>query len=220
MDTVIYFILTIIYALLLIYGIISAARNPWAICSIFLLIVTAALFYDNGILAIGRYIGESELLELLNAARFWLHALFTPLLIPFTWQTLRDADVSWVTKPLVKYGVFIVTGAIIVIEVIPLFRLSLKPIWQQGVLSYTRVGGSGGGLMILGVTVAILIASIILWRKTGWKWLFIGLVLMGVVGGLTIPFDSKAIGNVSELVLILALFATQKRRGGSHVYKT
>ncbi|MCD8501881.1 MAG: hypothetical protein LRY71_09660 [Bacillaceae bacterium] len=33
--------------------------------------------------------------------------------------------------------------------------------------------------------------------------------MMGVVGLLSIPFDSKAIENISELVLILSLFTTQ-----------
>lgn len=68
--------------------------------------------------------------------------------------------------------------------------------------------------MMMAVSLSILIASIILWRRQKWIWLFAGLIGMGVVGVLSIPFESKAAGNISELVLILSLFATQLFQSG------
>lgn len=209
MDTAIYFILSIVYDLLLVIGLISARKDHWPISSLFLLLVIAALFYDNSILALGRYIGEGRLLESLNAPRYWMHAFFTPLLLPFVWQNLRNAGIAWTKTPLATLVVLLVTATIILLEAIPLLNLNLQPVLEQGVLSYRRVSDSGGPIMIIAVTLSIFLASILLWRKQGWKGLFIGLILMGVVGGLTIPFESKAIGNISELVLILSLFATQ-----------
>lgn len=218
MDTVIYFSLSVMYALLLAAGIYFAIKDRWHIFSAFLLIVIAALLYDNGILTTGRYIGEGTLLESLNFLRYWMHVFFTPLLILFAWQTLRAAGVTWALNRLGTYGVVFLTGVIIIIEALPLFGLSLEPVWQQGVLSYKRVSSSGGPLMMMAVSLSILIASIILWRRQRWIWLIAGLIGMGVVGVLSIPFESKAAGNITELVLILSLFATQlfqSRRAGS-----
>lgn len=209
MDTAIYFSLSFVYFLLLIVGIYAAIKADWSLFSIFLLIVIAALFYDNSILAVGRHIGEGKLLETLNAPRYWMHALFTPLLIPFCLQTIRSAGVPWAKKSFTAIVVIVVTALIIIMEVIPLFDLTLQPRWLHGVLSYKRVSTSGGPLMMLTVTLAIFYTSILLWRKQRGKWLFVGLVMMGAVGLLSIPFESKAIGNVSELMLILSLFATQ-----------
>ena len=64
--------------------------------------------------------------------------------------------------------------------------------------------------MMVAISLAMILTSIILWKKQGWKWLFIGLVLMGLVGGLSIPLESHAIGNIAELTLIVALYTTQK----------
>ncbi|MBU9711603.1 hypothetical protein [Evansella tamaricis] len=210
MDTTIYFFLSMVYAFLLVYGVYVATKERWSIYSSFLLVVIAALFYDNTILAVGRFIGEGELLKGLNVPRYWMHAFFTPLLIPFALQILRAAGVTWAKTRLATYVVLAVTALVIIMEVIPLFDLSLKPVWQQGVLSYKRTNASGGPFMMTAVTLSILISSLILWRKLRWIWLFMGVLMMGVVGGLSIPFESKAIGNISELVLILSLFATQQ----------
>ncbi len=209
MDTIIYFSLTVFYALLFVFGLISASKGHWSLYAFFLIIVIAALLYDNGIFALGRYIGEGELLKSLNVPRYWMHAFFTPLLIPFAWQTIKSAGVTWAKAPLPGYIVLGVTGSIILYDVIHLFNLSLQPVWQHGVLSYKRTSESGGPVMMIAVTFSILFAAIILWRKQGWKWLLVGIVLMAVVGALAIPFESKAIGNISELVLVLSLFATQ-----------
>ncbi|MFA9557691.1 hypothetical protein ACERII_10335 [Evansella sp. AB-rgal1] len=221
MDTAIYFSLSFVYGLLLAFGIYAAFKKRWALCSIFLLLVIAALMYDNSILALGRYIGQGALLESLNVPRYWMHALFTPLLIPFVWQTLRSADVTWIKTSVATCTVIFLTGTIILLEVIPLFGIELQAVWQNGVLSYTRVNKTGAPFMIIIVTLTILLTSILLWRKQGWKWLFIGLVLMGVVGLLANPFHSKAMGNVSELVLIISLLAThifqQKQRESIYI---
>ncbi|UTR12623.1 hypothetical protein MM300_10285 [Evansella sp. LMS18] len=214
MDTFIYFSLAVMYALLLTAGIYFAIKERWHLFSAFLLIVIAALLYDNSILATGRYIREGTLLESLNFLRYWMHVFFTPLLILFAWQILRAAGVSWSMNRLAVYGVVFVTGFIIITESIPLLDLSLEPVWQQGVLSYKRVSSSGGPFMMMAVSLSILIASIILWRRQKWIWLFAGLIGMGVVGVLSIPFESKAAGNISELVLILSLFATQLFQSG------
>lgn len=179
MDTTIYFSLAFIYALFLILGIKIALKQRWSVSSHLLFIVMAALLYDNLILALGRFIGQGELLESLNRPRYWMHALFTPLLIPFTWQTLRTAGIGWARSTVTAYAVFILTGAIILFEVISLFNLSLRPIWQYGVLSYTRAGGGGGAVMIVIVMFVIFLASMILLINRKYKWLLAGIDCYG-----------------------------------------
>lgn len=50
-------------------------RHGWWLHANLPLLVVAGLVYDNGLLAAGHLIGTGPLLEGLNLARFWIHAL-------------------------------------------------------------------------------------------------------------------------------------------------
>ena len=51
----------------------------------------AALVYDNLVIGAGRFIGDGPLLEGLNLARVWIHALVTSVLVARALHTLRRA---------------------------------------------------------------------------------------------------------------------------------
>ncbi|MBP1968414.1 bacteriorhodopsin [Virgibacillus natechei] len=185
-----------------------------------ILLVIMGLLYDNAILAAGRYIGEGSILQNLNYVRFWLHALFTPLLVVFAWNTLKQANIKWTNYRWLYYGVILCTVSLIMIELITeVFGLSLEAKREYGVLSYHKVEmSSGPPIMILLVTAVLLVASIFVWVKQKWIWFFIGTVLM-IVGSAAIPpIDSGAVTNLFELILITFLLLTKayqnKRKDG------
>lgn len=78
MDTVIYFLLSLAYFILLVIGVKLACKHGWFKIGNVLLIVIIALLYDNGILALRKYVGKGATLKLLNELRYWFHA-FSPL---------------------------------------------------------------------------------------------------------------------------------------------
>lgn len=219
MDTAIFFFFTLAYAVLLIWGIWSANRNRWLKKTNMLLLVILGLIYDNGLLAVGRFIGEGSMLEVLNYLRYWFHALLTPLLALFSWDALQRANVRWSGKKSVAFFAWGFTVLLMAIEFwFGVYGLELVPEWQYGVLSYTRAVPSGGPpVMVLLLSAALLFVSIIIWIKEKWPWLFIGTLLMIIGSSISFPIESEAITNAFELILITSLFATkfyQDRRYG------
>ncbi|MBO1512626.1 hypothetical protein [Metabacillus bambusae] len=213
MDTVIYLLLTIAYIVLFILGILLAKYHSWINIGNVLLIVILALFYDNGILAFGKYWGEGDLLRALNQTRYWLHALFTPLLVLFAWHTLVNANLQWAKKRIVQWLVIILTLCLIIIELVTVvWGISLEPIWKYGVLSYKNVG-NGSPFMIIGVSIMLLITSIIIWWKQKWPWYFVGTLFLGITPMIHLFLKTDALHNISEFLLMLALLATNAFQG-------
>ena len=209
MDTFIYFLLSIAFIFLFIIGIFLAKQNGWIDVSNVLLLVIVALLYDNGILALGKFIGEGDLLKALNELRYWLHAFVTPLLVLFAWHTLVNANIKWASKKIVQFPTLFLTLFFIIYELLSLVpNLSLEPTWKNGVLSYTK-NEEGIPVMIIGVSTTLLITSIFIWWKQRWPWYFVGILSMGIVPILNFLLQIDAPHNISEFLLIVALIATK-----------
>lgn len=214
MDTVIYFLLALFYFILLVIGIRLANKDGWLKVGNVLLIVVLALLYDNGVLAIGKFVGEGNLLITLNKMRFWFHAFFTPLLVLFAWNTLVKADIKWAKRTITKSLVVIFTLFLIIIEVVSVtWGISLEPSWKNGILSYKKVGGSGfPPIMIVGVSGMLFITSIIIWWKQKWPWYFLGILSMGLIPIVHFFIKTGALHNLGELTLMMALLATKSHQ--------
>lgn len=185
-------------------------RKKRAISAALLLPVIAGLVYDNAIIAAGRLIGESAALETMNAARFWLHAFFTPLLVFYAWAVLKQAGVRWAQTAWSRLAAIVLTGALVLLEwLTEVLGLSLQPRWEYGTLSYTNTDPSGGPpLMVLVVSAVLLAASIVVWRKLGWYWFFAGSLVMIAGSAVQLPVKSGAVTNFFELSLIGSLVLT------------
>lgn len=209
MDTFIYFLLSIAFIFLFIIGIFLAKQNGWIDVSNVLLLVNVPLLYDNGILVLGKFIGEGDLLKALNELRYWLHAFVTPLLVLFAWHTLVNANIKWASKKIVQFPTLFLTLFFIIYELLSLVPiLSLEPTWKNGVLSYTK-NEEGIPVMIIGVSTTLLITSIFIWWKQRWPWYFVGILSMGIVPILNFLLQIDAPHNISEFLLIVALIATK-----------
>lgn len=216
MDTVLFSCFAAAYLILFSLA-LHLFKKRRIISAALLLPVIAGLVYDNGILAAGRFIGGGAALETLNAARFWLHALFTPLLVLYAWLTLKQAGVSWAQRAWFRLAAIALTVTLVVLEFLTEVRdLSLQPRWEYGTLSYTNAEPSGGSpLMVLVVSFVLLAASIVVWRKQGWVWFFVGSLVMIVGSAVQLPVASGAVTNLFELVLIVSLLATAWFQGSS-----
>ena len=211
MDKWLYLLFALAYLVLFIFMIRSMKRNGIASLSNVLILVILPLIYDNTILGVGSWIGEGQTLEVLNTARYWMHAILTPLLIVFSLGVLRRARVNWANTSAALWITVAYAFAAFMVELFTvLLNLSLEVEVKYGVLSYASTNSpSGPPIMILMVTLALLVSSIILWKRTGWFWMFIGVALMLVGSMIDIPIESAAITNAFELILLTSLVVTK-----------
>lgn len=208
MDTLLYFLFAAVYVGLLVWGL--AKQRRWNFMSVIFL-VGLGLVYDNAIIAVGRFIGEGALLEALNLARYWAHAFLTPLLVLFAYGALRVTGVGWARKKAAKAGFFILTAGLVIIEILfETWELQLELERSYGLLRYASAEPSSGPpIMVLAVIVVLIAAGAIVWKRTGWKWMLIGSVLMALGNAVPIPVDSSAVTNAFELILLLSLVWTK-----------
>ncbi|MCM3705484.1 MULTISPECIES: hypothetical protein [Cytobacillus] len=217
MDPLLFALFTVGYFLLFIWAILIV-KNAGPVSAAFLLPVILGLIYDNGILAAGSLIGEGKTLKLLNYPRFWIHAIFTPLLVLYSWYTVKQADIDCAKTGTLKWVAYLLTAGLILLELFTeVFSLELEAKWEYGALSYSNTEAQGGPpIMVLIISALLLTASVFIWRKQGWFWFFAGSVLMIIGSAVDIPVESAAAVNAFEWILLLSLTATayfQKKRG-------
>lgn len=208
MDTILYFLFTAAYIGLVIWGL--SRQRSWNFMS-FIYLVLLGLIYDNGMIALGKFIGEGPLLENLSLLRFWSHALLTPTLVLFSYGTLREAGVEWSRKRIIGVAVILYTVALIGIELLfETVGMELALEKEYGVLRYVSADpASGPPIMVLLVSVVLIAAGAVLWKKRGWKWMLVGAVVMTIGSAVPIPVDSSAATNAFELFLLTTLVWTK-----------
>lgn len=213
MDTFLYFLYAALYAILLIWGLYGIRKQDLARWTSVIYIVILPLIYDNLLLPTGKWIGEGELLESLNFSRFCLHALLTPLLVMYSIGTLRESGIEWAKKKwLVILGILYTVGLIVLEFSIEVMGLELEVVKEYGAISYSNVEeATGPPIMVLLVTLILIVASAILWKKTKWPVFFIGAVVMTIGSAIPINIDSGAVTNAFELILIFTLIWTKRR---------
>ena len=208
MDSAIFLAYGVAYLALLVWGIKLATRRGWARAAMLPVLVVAALAYDNLILGVGKSIGQGPLLAHLNAWRFGLTVL-TPLLFVWAVDSLARADIRFFRGAWVKPITWIIAIVLIATTYLREIKgLSLKLRDEYGALSYTSAETAGVPLVPVIVSIVLLIAGVLLWKKKGWPWLFIGSALMTVASAVQIPVSSNAATNAFELILLISIVAT------------
>lgn len=209
MDSIIFLAFALAYLVLTVF--LWKGHKKLHLSSV-LFLVLFALVYDNFIIGIGRFIGEGMLLEVLNFARFWLHALFTPTLIIFSIAILQEAGIAWAKSKMAVILAGILFLLAIVLEYITeLNGLAIAPNKEYGALSYSSVAeATGPPLMILVVLAALLVAAVTLAWRFKWWWMLIGVIFMTIGSAVPINVSSNAITNLFELFLLFTLILTKK----------
>jgi hypothetical protein len=213
MHAILYPILTVAYAALLGMGLAVLRRGASSGLAIMLLAVTAALLWDNLVLAAGAWAQASEGFERMHLSRFWLHALITPLLVPVSYALIRQTGAEWARRPAALLAVLLVTAGLIVLELATsVARLSLRPVFDHGILTYEpAVRPIAGGVMIAVVMAALLIAGWMVIRRGGPSALLAGTLAM-LLGAAAAPLTGiPSLHNLLEFVLAVSLWVTADR---------
>lgn len=207
MDLYLYALLTFFYVVLWIVVIRQAQWIGWGSLLNVILLVIVGLIYDNGILTVGRFIGESSWLEKWNELRYWLHAFFTPLLVLYSYAVLKRINVHFAQHSLAKLATFLITACLISVEIIGILTIDLEPVWEYGILSYQETEDRLP-IMVIAISIILLLTSIIVWRKTGFYLFFVGCLIISVTSIVQLPIPTKAMTNIGEAILLLSLVLT------------
>lgn len=208
MDSVIFIIYAAIYAALVWYGTVlwrkERGGRDWRYL---LFLVTAALIWDNAVLGLGFAIGAGPTLEMLNAARYWLHALITPLLVLVSLDLIRKMDAEWAETAAARGFALLYTALLVALELsTSTLGLRLVPKMENGVLQYVNSAGNGSPWMIILVMIPVAAAAFYLWRNRGLISLAVGIAAMAAGALVRVP-NTGVWMNGLELVLMTGLWA-------------
>ena len=176
-----------------------------------LLLVLAALCYDNFISGVGFAIGAGPLLKFLNFFRFAFHVFMTPVLCYVALALARKMRVAvaqrtWPDIALwVLIGVFMISGFLH--DIAP---MDLVPHEQWGVVKYTHAQAAIP-VTVIAINVVILCIAAYIWKITGWPWLFAASAAMFALAAIPVSKVGLLPGNVGELLLAAAFLAAQKK---------
>ncbi len=204
MLTAFYVLFTVVFAWLT-WQSWEVYKNRRVSYALLLLIVLAGLTYDVLVILLGRFLGAGELLQALNASRFIIHGLATPLMIIFGFGVLRHAGVGWAQSRTNHIIVCVFTTLLIGLGVYEdILALDLQQSAVFDTLRYVNEGGlPGPPIPALLAIIFLIVAGISLWRHTGWKWLAMGSILMFIFAGAGVG-DRFYIGNVGEIIFSVA----------------
>ncbi len=181
-------------------------RDSWTSYALFIVGVTAALAFDNFVLGLGGFLEEGPVLEFLNGGRFWTHALLTPTMMVAALGMLRMTGVAFARtrSAFVVGGLF--SGSLVLLGTwVDIVNLELEPVAEYGITRYVNAFElmPGPPIPALLTIIVVIVAGVILWRRSAFAWLALGgLTMFGTAaaGGLLV-------GNTGEVVFAASLMA-------------
>ncbi|MBO3736976.1 hypothetical protein [Actinoplanes flavus] len=201
-------LITVAEAVLLGMVIALRRRRPdWALT--LLILVLLGLIWDNAVIAVGATVGEGDTLEALSFPRYAAHGVLVPLLIMVGVGLARRHDVRLLAGRAAPAVFGAVTVLLIAIGIrLDIVTLDLEPTHYAGTLRYTNAASHGPPIPAV-ATIGILIAiGALLLARAGRPWLLAGSIAMFAAAAAAVA--GFWIGNVGELILILAIWFTAR----------
>jgi hypothetical protein len=209
MDTFLYPLITVSYLVLFIWSFRFFRESSFWGTS-WVLFIILALIYDNAVLSLGIWIGESDFLEMLNLFRYLLHVLLTPTLVFVALDILRRIQVEWSEYLMVKVFYHLYTFSLTVLGIFTdILWIDLKPVEKHGIIRYVASEPHLPFATILAV-IPLAVSAVVVWRRLRWPVLLAGVALALAGGAFAYVTDEPAIGSVFELVLMWSLVVTEQ----------
>lgn len=176
------------------------------------------MLYDNSMLLLSSIFGTPDWLKTLNYPRWVLHAGVLPFLTLFTLSLLREANVA-VAKTRWLAGIFVTITAVcwlvgMWLEVVQL-EIGVKSFVDSTstFASMDRFSSISSlpPVATIFTNIFMLPWAFVIWRATGWKWMFLGALAIFIINGSTgaLPCGFLA-GNLGEIIFIYALLCTER----------
>ena len=210
MLTAAYVFYTVAQATLAVWAIRLYRRSP-SVGALTLFLPIAAVVYDNAVVALGRFIGDGRLLEVLSFPRFLGHALLTPIWIvtavaftiragAFARSGTRLLAGSWVL-----YALMAVVGVINSVVL-----LDFAPVVQGDLFYYTNAGGlPTPPAPSITMVLVVIACAVLMLRRMRWPWMLAGGLFMLLAAGVPTRLVGFVVSNSGEVALAAALVATE-----------
>ncbi len=171
-----------------------------------------ALVWDNAVVGMGSFIGEGALLTALTYPRFAGHALLTPIWIVTAYEFARRGGAEGLEGRGTRAATWALYGAMAALGVVSaLLLLRLEPVRTGGLVYYTNAGGlPGPPVPAIVMVLTVLVAGMLLLKRTGWRWMLVGGVFMLVAAAVPARVTGFWLSNTGEVVLGLALVSTER----------
>lgn len=191
-----------------------AMRMRWRVGSVALAValICAGMAYDNFAVAVGRFIGYGDVLMAINVPRYWIHALFVPMLILIAGVLVYRLGVRQIgSRANVIAGSVLVAMLLLIGIITDIVRLDLKPEDTGDALRYVNEGASGPPVAAVVTVLALIVLGGMAWRYGYFKWLLVGalIMLVAAAAGTAVVW----LGNLGELALMISLLATMAKVG-------
>lgn len=175
-----------------------------------LMLPMATVVYDNVMIALGSFIGEGALLEVLTVPRFVGHALFTPIWIvgAVSLAVRFGAFARW--RKVASVGSWVLYGIMVGIGLLNEVVYFVGEFVSDGdVVYYTNIGRLfTPPPPSLAMLITVLACGLVVWRRASWPWMTVGalaVLLAQIFQGGEAAF---VFINSGEVLMSLALYAS------------
>ncbi len=212
----IYFLLAGLVQLgIAIYG-VQKMRKFFNYYALLVLLVVFGLAYDNFVLAAGGFIPAGDLLKTLNAPRYWMHALFTPVMMIAAFGALRLTGSKFAQGKSWHIIICVLATALIALgSYSDILNLTLEPETSGGLTRYVNTFDflKGPPIPAVATVLVVLIFGVVLWRNTRFPWMFAGALVMFGAAGATGMLIVQNIGEIAFAggLVVAQIFAAQKK---------
>ena len=212
MAEILYILYTVAHIALLIWG-IRLWQNGRKFALFLILLPILGLIYDNGVIALGRFMGEGDLLQTLNQGRFLLHTLITPMLIAAAAALAAQAGIEWAKKRVTHALFGVISVALIGFGLTDFARFVYAAEWFGGTLRYVDTAVAGPPIPSIITIIILMIIGGFIGRNGRWPWLFVGSLIMFIGSAIPPSIVGPIVGSGVEVVLLGSLLATEKWLG-------
>lgn len=169
-----------------------------------LFLVSAAMIYENGILAAGVFIGHGTLLETLSWLRFIGYAVVPPLLVITGLSMAQRVGVTWASRREVQIGAWAITFTLAAFALfVEVYGRALEPRILNGVVRYMWVAKGIPPVAVILMNLVLIVLGAAIWRKTHNAALFLTAALLFMGDGAAA--GKYVIGSGIEMIFMALL---------------
>ncbi|MEN9222389.1 MAG: hypothetical protein Q6M04_08120 [Thermostichus sp. BF3_bins_97] len=204
-----YCTLTVASLGLLVWGTGMVWQGSHHVSLLMLLVVMGGMAYDNGVIAIGRWVPGELWRKGLNWMRFLSHHLLLPLLVVAGLGEVQRSGLSWGLAFPVEGGAWGLAMGLMVFGIHSHWRgLDLALVEEGGTWRYTARRGSP--LPAIVITAWLLAVGLLLWWHNQWPWLGLGSLCIFLAHGLPKGRLGSLLPAGMEWVLMVSLLLTER----------
>jgi len=207
MDQVLYSLYTVIFIVLTGWS-FRVWRQSKSIGTLMVVLVNAAMIYENGILAVGVLIGHGSLLEALSWGRFIGYAVFPAFLVISALDLAKRSGAQFAARRNVWIGAWVFVFALIAFALlVEVIGRQLEPRELNGVIRYMWANKGVPPLGVILMNISLIGFGVVVWRKAHSPILLLGAIFLLVGDG--IAAGRYVLGSGIEMIFMIALLAAE-----------